>query len=103
MVADLSDWTNGAKIMEPANIQCETIQVVSKDGLYFSTSMTKEAMLAGGRGVNPCISSSGLLTKNGRTTDMTNVMIEKAISAMEPIRPTWPVKSPPTLASAGAS
>lgn len=72
-------------------------------GLYFSISTTNEAMRAGGRGVKIGASFSGLLTKKGSTTDMTKVMMENAISAREPMRPTWPVKSSDSLASAGAS
>ena len=103
IVALLSDCTNGAMIMDPAKMQCETVHVVSRDGLYFSTSITIDAMLAGGLGVNPGASSCGLFTNHGRMTDMTNVMMLKAISAMDPMRPTWPVRSPVVLASAGAS
>lgn len=89
--------------MDPAKMQCETIHVVSRDGLYFSISKTKDAMLAGGRGVKSGISSSGLLTTHGRTTDITKVIIENAMSAVLPIRPTWPVKSSDVFASTGAS
>ena len=74
--------------MEPAKMQCDAVHVVSKEGLYFSTSNTNVAILCGGRGVNPGASSSGLLTSQGRTTDMMKVIIEKAMSAVEPIRPT---------------
>lgn len=74
--------------MDPAKMQWDTIHVVSRDGLYFSISKTKDAILAGGRGVKSGISSSGLLTIQGRTTDITKVIIEKAMSAVLPIRPT---------------
>jgi negative regulator of replication initiation len=71
--------------------------------LYFSSS-DKPMMLFGGREVKfGHFSSSGLWTKKGSRTDMKNVMIEKAMRAVEPIRPTLPVRSPAALTSAGAS
>jgi hypothetical protein len=103
-VALLKLLTNGAKIMEPANKQCEIVHAVSSEGLYFSNSVTMPAMLFGGRGVKlGVVSSSGDFTKKGSSTDMTKVMMLKAMRAMEPIRPTLPVKSPAALTSAGAS
>jgi len=84
-------------------MQWDTVHIVINVGLYFSISITNEAMRAGGRGVKTGESFSGLLTKNGSMTDMTKVMMENAMSAMEPMRPTWPVKSSDSLASAGAS
>jgi hypothetical protein len=103
MVALRRDWTNGAMIIDAANMQWDTVHIVIKDGLNFSMSITKEAIRAGGRGVKTGASFSGLLTKNGSTTDMMKVMMENAMSAREPMRPTWPVKSSESLASAGAS
>lgn len=89
--------------MEQAKMQCEIVQAVRREGLYFSSLVTNDATLAGGREVKPGASSSGLLTNQGRVTDMMKVMIEKAIKAIEPIRPTCPVKSAAFLTSAGAS
>jgi hypothetical protein len=74
--------------MDPAKIQWDTVHVVRREGLYFSISKTKEAMRAGGRRVKLGASSSGLKTNHGRMTDMVNVMMEKAMSAVLPIRPT---------------
>lgn len=102
-VALRRDWTNGAMIIDPAKMQWDAVQVVRREGLYFSNSKTNEAMRAGGRRVKFGLSSSGLRTNHGRMTDMVNVMMEKAMSAVLPIRPTWPVKSSCCLASAGAS
>jgi hypothetical protein len=56
-VALRRDWTKGAMIIEPAKIQWDAVHAVSSEGLYFSTSITNDAMLAGGRGVNPGASS----------------------------------------------
>lgn len=77
-----------------AKMQCAAVHAVIREGLYFSIPVTIPAMLFGGRGVKPgAFSSSGLRTKNGSKTDMTKVMMENAISAVEPTRPTLPVKS----------
>lgn len=96
--------TNGAKIMELAKRQCAMVHAVSSDGLYFSTPATTVDSPLGGRGVKPfAFSSSGDFTKNGSSTDITNVMMLKQIRAEEPMRPTLPVKSPAALTSAGAS
>jgi hypothetical protein len=96
--------TNGAKTMELANRQCAMVQAVSSEGLYFSISLSMPATLFGGREVKPgTFSSAGDFTKNGSNTDITNVMMLKAMRAVEPTRPTFPVKSPDALTSAGAS
>jgi hypothetical protein len=103
IVAPCRDCTNGAMIMELANMQWDMVHIVISEGLYFSISNMNDAMPAGGRRVNLGPSSSGLLTIKGRRTDMTNVMMEKAINAMLPMRPTWPVTSLASFTSAGAS
>lgn len=96
--------TNGANIMELANKQCEIVHAVSSEGLYFSILVKRPAISFGGRGVNAgVLSSAGDWTMNGSRTDMTKVMIEKDMRAMEPTRPTLPVRSPAALTSAGAS
>jgi hypothetical protein len=103
MVAVRRDCTKGAMTMDAAKMPWDTVHIVINDGLYFSKSVTTDARRAGGRGVKTGASFSGLLTKNGSMTDMMNVMMENAMSAREPMRPTWPVKSSDALASAGAS
>jgi hypothetical protein len=104
MVALLKLRTKGAKTMELAKRQCEMVHAVSNDGLYFSNSVTMPAIFCGGRGVKElAFSSAGDFTKKGSNTDITNVMMLKAIRAIEPIRPTFPVRSPAALTSAGAS
>lgn len=90
-------------IMDPAKTQCEMVHTVSNDGLYFSISITNDAMLWGGRGVKPPASSSGDLTNQGSRTDMANVMMENAINDKLPIRPTWASMSGEDLISTGAS
>lgn len=96
--------TNGAKIMELANRQCDIVHAVSNEGLYFSTPDTMPAKFFGGRGVKlGPLSSSGDFTKNGSNTDITNVIMLKQMRAWEPMRPTFPVRSPAALTSAGAS
>jgi hypothetical protein len=102
-VAPYSEVTNGASIMDPAKMQCEIVHAVSRVGLYFSTSITIGAILAGGRGVKSGFSSSGGLTIHGSMTEPANVIVEKAIRDMLPIRPTWPRVSSASLAAAGAS
>jgi hypothetical protein len=96
--------TNGAKTMELANRQCEIVHAVSSEGLYFSRSLSTPLDFFEGREAKAgTLSSSGDFTKNGSNTDITNVMMLKAIRAIEPMRPTLPVKSPAALTSAGAS
>lgn len=100
IVACLKLLTKGAMIILPAKIQCAVVQAVSRLGLYFASPVK---CLGGREKPGPFSSSSGLCTKNGRSTDITKVMMEKAMRAMEPMRPTFPVRSPAALTSAGAS
>ncbi len=102
-VALRKDETNGARTMALAKMQCDATYAVNSEGLNFSTLPTKVAILAGGRAVKGGSSSSGLLMTKGSRTDMIKVMIEKPMSAKEPMRPTWPVMSFEALTSAGAS
>jgi hypothetical protein len=100
MVACLKLLTKGAMTMLPAKIQWAVVHAVSRLGLYFSSPVKR---LGGREKPGPLSSSSGLCTKNGRRTDITNVMTEKAMRAMEPMRPTLPVRSPAARTSGGAS
>ncbi len=99
IVALLRDCTKGAKTIEDANMQWAIVHTVNRDGLYLAAPVTtpaRDTKLS-------ALSSSGLFTTNGRTMDMMKVMIEKAMSDMEPTRPTLPVRSPAALISGGAS
>ena len=100
IVACLKLLTKGAMTILPAKIQCAVVHAVSRLGLYFASPVK---CLGGREKPGPFSSSSGLCTKKGRRTDITNVMMEKAMRAMEPMRPTLPVRSPAALTSAGAS
>ena len=91
--------TNGANIIELAKRQCAIVQAVSREGLYFSTPVAAPAILFGVRDVK----SSGDLTMKGSIIDITNVMMLNEMSAVEPTRPTLPVRSADALTSAGAS
>jgi hypothetical protein len=100
IVACLRLLTKGAMTILPAKIQCAVVHAVSRLGLYFSNPVSR---FGGWVNPEPLSPSSGLCTKKGRRTDITNVMMEKAMRAIEPTRPTLPVRSPAALTSAGAS
>ena len=61
IVANLKDLMKGAIAMDPANIRCDKVHVVTRSGLYFANLETKGAILAGGLGVNCGLSSCGRL------------------------------------------
>ena len=105
IVACLIEVTKGAMLMLHAKMQCAVIQAVSRLGLYFSHALAPNFGLAACEKLGPFSppSASGFSTKKGSRTDMTNVTIEKETSAVEPIRPTLPVRSPAARTSAGAS
>jgi hypothetical protein len=88
--------------MDPAKITWEYDHAATSLGLCFCTSATIQAILSGGRGVNPSVSSSGLSMNHGMTTDDANVTIEKTIKALLPTLPIWPRESGCSFASAVA-
>lgn len=102
-VALCRDCTKGARHIAPANTPWLIVHAVRRLGLNFSMLCAKVAIFGGGRAVKGGSSPSGLFTTNGSRTDMINVMIEKPMSASEPMRPTCPVMSFEALTEAGAS
>lgn len=103
IVADLRLLTKGAIIILPAKMQCAVIHAVSRLGLYFAHPLPPDLPAGGREKPGSFSSSSGLLTKKGSRTDITKVMIEKEMRAMDPMRPILPVRSPPALTLGGAS
>lgn len=106
IVACLIEVTNGAMLMLPAKMQCAVIHAVNKLGLYLSQALAPNfGLVAWCEKLGPFSppSASGFSTKKGNRTDMTNVTMEKETSAVEPILPTLPVRSPAARTSAGAS
>lgn len=103
IVACLIEVTKGAMLMLQAKMQCAVIHAVSRLGLYFSHALAPNFGRAACEKLGPFSPSSGLSTKKGSRTDITNVTIEKETSAVEPILPTLPVRSPAARTSAGAS
>jgi hypothetical protein len=100
IVACLIEVTKGAILILPAKMQCAVIQAVSRLGLYFSHGPASNLRL---EKPGPFSPTSGLSTKKGSRTDITNVTIEKETRAIEPILPTLPVRSPAALTAGGAS
>lgn len=103
VVAKRSDVTNGAKIIDPANIRCATVQAVNRLGLRSTTVLTIGAILAGGLGVKSGLSSSGDLTIHGSAIEPINVTMENTINDMLPTRPISDSGSLDCLISGGAS
>ena len=90
MLANMTDRTKGAKNMEAAKTKCDATQAVSRSGLYRPIRVRIGAMLAGGRGVNVRLSSSGGRTIHGPKTEAARETMEKIIKDKLPTRPMSP-------------
>ncbi len=95
VVANLSEWAKGARIMEDENIKWLKVQTASKSGCNRRTTDRK---LESAEEVDENdslrlalrFSSSGGRTSHGSVTELSSEMQEKMTSEKLPTRPIWP-------------